>query len=168
MNDALIRPLPRAFELVELLDRVLGEWAFLPVRPAGQPASGPAPLPLEFSSHLKGATDYLLVLRCSHEFGAELAYASTGDSDAREQGTDAVQELCNLLSSHLLTGYLGGDRGGFAPFLPVPSRPEQWPDRPADVETVVMVESFAVELRLWAGNGAGGAIQISEGSNANF
>jgi hypothetical protein len=153
MNAPVIRSgvarLPRPFELIELVDRVLSDWAFLAVSPAGKPAVGPAVLPLEFSTILAGKLKCLLVLRSSHAFGAELAYACTGDPGAREQGADAFRELCNLLASHLLTGYLGGESGDFAPFLPERSRPEQWPAVPAEVEAVMMVENFPLEARLW-------------------
>jgi hypothetical protein len=154
MNAPVIRSgvarLPRPFELIELVDRVLGDWAFLAVNPAGKPAEGPAPLPLEYSTILAGKLKCLMVLRSNHAFGAELAYACTGDPGAREQGADAFQELCNLLASHLLTAYLGGEQGDFAPFLPERSQPQQWPESPASIEAVMMVESFPLEVRLWA------------------
>lgn len=147
--------LPMAFELTELLDKLLGDWAFLSIMPAGAPVAGPAELPLEFTAQIVGRVSCVLVLRSSHAFGAELAYASTGDPGAREQGADAFQELCNMLCSHVLTNFLGGDQGGFAPFLPQRSRPEQWPSDQADVASVVLVEDHPVEVRLWAAESLG-------------
>jgi hypothetical protein len=149
MTDRAQPRLPQAFELVDLAARLLGDWAFLTVMPAGKPAEGPANLPLEFSTALSGKLGCLLVLRSSHAFGSELAYASTGESSARDKGSDAFRELCNMLASHLMTAYLGGEGGDFASFLPQPSLPQHWPAAPADMETVMMVESFPLEARLW-------------------
>ena len=140
---------PSTIELAELIDTVLSDWAFLSAAPAGLPAEGPAPLPVEFSVDLKGPLRCRLVLRSDDAFAAELAHASTGDPGARSQGADAFKELSNLVASHLLTAFFGGREASFEPFVPVPSRPEFWPPRRPDAESVMIVERFPLEARLW-------------------
>jgi hypothetical protein len=147
---------PSSFELVEVVDRILGDWAFLSASPAGRPAEGPAPLALEFSVRLRGPLDYLLVMRCDFQFGAELAHASTGDPSARGQAADAFKELCNLVAGHLLTEFFGGSRLSFEPFIPEPSLPQDWPTAPPSAESVMFVGHFPVEARLWAAASGGG------------
>ena len=141
--------IPSSYELAELIDQVISDWAFLSSRPAGKPAKGPSRLPLEFSVAIRGPLQCLLVLRSDEEFAAELAQASTGDPGARSEGRDAFRELCNLLASHLLTRFFGGIRQPFEPFLPEPSLPSQWPPMPPDAESVMIVERFPLEARLW-------------------
>ena len=141
--------LPRSFELAELMDQLLGNWAFLSVDSVGAPVVGPAALPMEYSAVISGRLGCVLVLRSTHAFAEEIAYASTGDPSARDQGADAFRELCNMLCSHLLTLFLGGETGTFTPFLPEPSHPGQWPDRASDVSAVVMMGGQPVEIRLW-------------------
>jgi len=155
--------IPSSFELAELIDKVLGDWAFLSASPAGKPAEGPAPLPVEFSVKLRGPLNFMLVLRSSEAFAAELAHASTGDPSAREEGADAFRELCNLVASHLLTSFCGGLALSFEPFLPQASRPEDWPPRDPDSQSVMLVERFPVEARLWVELGAPGAAEAGRG-----
>jgi hypothetical protein len=154
MNQTLRIPSP--FELAELVDKVLGDWAFLSARPAGKPAQGPAPFPLEYSVRPKGRHSFLLNLRCNHSFAAELAQASTGDPGARAHGEDAFRELCNLLASHLMSS-LGSPAGrSFESFLPEPSTPASWPSRLPDSQSVIIADRFPLEIRLWV-DGAGNA-----------
>jgi hypothetical protein len=147
--------LPRSFELAELMDQLVGHWAFLGVDSVAQPVEGPAPLPMEYRALIRGRLGCILVLRSTRAFAEEIAYASTGDPGARAQGDDAFKELCNMLCSHLLTLFLGGETGSFAPFLPEPSEPGQWPERASDVSAVVMMGGQPVEIRLWEQQGAG-------------
>ena len=143
--------IPSSFELAELIDKVVSDWAFFSADPSGKPVAGPAPLSLEYSVRLKGPVDCVLVLRADSAFGAELAHASTGDPNAREQGADAFKELCNLVASHVLTAFLGGTTYSFDPFVPQATRPDQWPSAPADAESVMLVDRFMLEARLWIG-----------------
>jgi len=143
--------IPSSFELAELVDKVLSDWAFLSAVPAGKPAEGPADLELEFSVSLIGPFDSLLVLRGGHAFAADLAQASTGDPGARADAPDAFKELCNLVASHLLTAFLGGGELDFQSFVPQPSQASQWPGRPADAEIVMLVDRHPMEARLWVG-----------------
>ena len=152
-NTGMLR-IPSSYELASLIDQVLSNWAFMALQPSGKPAAGPAPLPLEYSVSLRGALNCRLVLRSNADFGAELAQASTGDPGAREQGADAFKELCNLVAGHLLTEYFGGESSAFEPFMPEPSRPDTWPPIDPDAESVMLVERFPLEARLWAELGA--------------
>lgn len=140
---------PNNFELAELMDRILGDWAFLSASPSGRPVPGPAPLELEYCVSLNGYFKAQLVLRTKAALAADLAHASTGDPSARAQGADAFKEFCNLVASHLLSSFLGGDQNNFEPFLPQASTPEQWPSAKPDSEIVVMVDQHPLEARLW-------------------
>jgi hypothetical protein len=145
---------PSPFELCELADRVISDWAFLPVQMAGKPAPGPAELALEYSVLLKGAFKCRLVLRGDAKLGAELAHASTGDPAAREQAEDAFRELCNLFASHFLTRFRPAQSSSFGPFLPEVSTPLSWPSRQPDSECVAIVDKYPFEIRLWMENEA--------------
>jgi hypothetical protein len=149
--DAAQPRIPSSFELAELIDKVLSDWAFLSAVPAGKPAEGPADLGLEFSVRLSGPFDSLLVMRSGYSFAADLAQASTGDPGARAEASDAFKELCNLVASHLLTAFLGGQQVDFKPFVPQPSEPSQWPSAAPQAESVMLVEQHPLEARLWMG-----------------
>jgi hypothetical protein len=147
--------IPSPFELAELIDQVLSDWAFLSAVPAGKPAAGPADLALEFSVTLNGPFECLLNLRASHAFAEELAQASTGDPGAREQAADAFKELCNLVASHLLTAFLGGSHLTFEPFVPCVTGPGQWPAESPNVASVMLVNHLPLEARLWVKTASG-------------
>jgi hypothetical protein len=148
-RDAAQPRIPSSFELAELIDKVLSDWAFLSAVPAGKPAQGPADLGLEFSVALVGPVDGFLVLRCGADLAADVAQASTGDPGARSEGPDAFKELCNLVASHLMTTFLAGGHLDFLPFVPKLSQPGEWPAQPADAESVMLVENHPLEARLW-------------------
>jgi hypothetical protein len=141
--------LPNAYELAELVDHVVSDWAFFSAQPAGQPAQGPAALDLEYTVQLRGPVNCLLVMRADRSLGRALAVASTGDPSAAEEGRDAFKELVNLVAGHLLTTFFGGSELNFEPFLPQPSVPAVWPLSEPDSQSVVMVEQNPLELRLW-------------------
>jgi hypothetical protein len=147
MSPSTLPRIPGPSELADVVSRVIGDWAFLPVQAAGRPAEGPAELGLEFSVHLMGPFHCLLVLRGDYDLAAELAEASTGDPSAREDAKDAFKELVNLLASHLSTVFF--PHATFEPFLPLPSTPESWPDLVPSSASVMMVDRFPLELRLW-------------------
>jgi hypothetical protein len=143
--------IPSPFELCELIDNVISDWAFLPVQMAGRPAPGPARLDFEYSVLLKGDFACRLMLRGNRLLAADLAQAATGDPGAREQAEDAFRELCNLMASHLLSRFFPEASPSFGPFFPVPSTTESWPTLPPDSECVAIVSQHALEARLWMG-----------------
>ena len=147
--------IPSPFELAELIDQVLSDWAFLSAVPAGKPAAGPTDLALEFSVTISGPFECLLNLRAGHAFAEDLAQASTGDPGAREQAADAFKELCNLVASHLLTAFLGGSHLAFAPFVPRVTDPGQWPAGSPNVESIMLINHLPLEARLWVKSSSG-------------
>jgi len=147
MSSSTLPRIPGPAEMADLVSRVIGDWAFLPVQAAGRPAEGPAELGLEFSVRLTGPFQCLMVLRGDYDLAAELAEASTGDPSARDDAKDAFKELVNLLASHLCSVFF--PQASFDPFLPLPSTPGSWPDQAPSSASVMMVDRFALELRLW-------------------
>jgi hypothetical protein len=140
---------PSSYELAELIDQVLSDWAFFSARPAGRPVEGPAPLHLEFSVAIEGPINCILVMRSHEALGADLAHASTGDPSARDLGSDAFREFCNLVAGHILTSFLGGSQLTYKSFFPQPSNPEQWPLGKTNAEIVLIVGQYPLEVRLW-------------------
>jgi hypothetical protein len=141
--------IPAALGLAGIINQVLGDWAFMSGTPIGRPAEGPTALALEYSVSIHGPFHCLLNIRSDAEFAAELAQAATGDPGAREQGPDALKELCNLVASHLWSSLVGSRNVAPEPFLPLSSRPSQWPQAPVAAECALIVGRFPIEARLW-------------------
>jgi hypothetical protein len=142
--------IPSSAELAALIHGVLGSWAGLPAVPAGLPAPGPARLGLEFSVRLRGPINCLLVMRGEPVLASQLAEASTGDPSAREQGTDAFRELCNLVGASLAADYFCGHTLKFEPFFPEFSDPSYWPSIRPNAECLMMLNRLPLEARIWA------------------
>ncbi len=140
---------PSSFELAEVLDRILGQWAYLSAVPSGKPSAGPVPFALEFSVRLCGPVNGCLNLRASRAFAEDLAFAATGDLNAAGDAEDAFQELCNLLASQLIRDFFGGTHETFERFLPMPSTPGIWPVENPNSECLALIEKHPLEIRLW-------------------
>jgi hypothetical protein len=133
---------PTTAQLSEALEDVIFEWTRLSTITAGKPVAGPAEMELEYSIHIPTPQPCRLVLRANRELAAELAHAATGDPGARLHSEAAFQELCHQTAQRLA--------GVAKAFLPKRSRPDVWPPRPPEAETVILVGYWPLEARLWA------------------
>jgi hypothetical protein len=145
--------IPSPFELAEVVDDVLTEWAFLSARPAGKPAEGPVPFVHEFSLRHGAAPGVVAVLRFNQSFASELL-RSTGDGLHYGPGRDsAYLGLCERVGA-ALAKKMGAENWVSGKVEVEPSRPESWPRRAPDSQCVIIADRFPIEFRLWAGSPA--------------
>jgi hypothetical protein len=138
--------LPSPAEMTALAAQVVGEWARLPVRTLGRPVPE-VYFPYEYSLFLSEPFACLMVIRGGQELASGLAKASSAGPSARDEARDAFRELCHLVAGRLCGALF--PQMSLGSFLPVPSVPEEWPLAPPQVESVLSVDGFPLELRLW-------------------
>ena len=144
---ALVRP----SDLYDLFQEVVGIFAFSSCSYIGRPNVPPTDcLEAEYTIKIQGPVVATVVLRSTMAAARGLAQGvSLHEPREDAESLDALKELANLFAGHLMTSCLGGKHQVFEPFLPIRSRPSDWPAREADAACALLLESEAVELRYW-------------------
>ena len=144
---ALVRPA----DLFDLFQDVAGSFAFASCAYIGRLNAEPCPsMEAEFLIRIEGPVRADVVLRTTVTAARALAQGISINGPREDaEALDAMKELSNLFVGHLLTSCLGGRQRAFDPFLPIPSRPADWPARTPDAACALLLETEAVEIRYW-------------------
>jgi hypothetical protein len=136
-------------KLFHLFRDVLAQWTFLgaDLCDPSVPSEGKF---FEYMVRWDGPQPATLVMRCSPAAARIMAEAATGTDDVDDEvAADAFKELVNVVCGHLASAYWSRDPGRFAPFLPVPSSPEDWPHFTPTQRCVAAVEDQLIEILVW-------------------
>ena len=136
--------------LLNCLEQVLMEWAFLSVDYLGDPASKPSRLPLERKVRLGGQNQATLVLRGSFGLGLELARSVRGLPAANLSTAEAsFAELCALLAEEWKRRQLADNAMSMHVTALLNSSPETWPSPNPTAAIAATVRGLAIEVLLW-------------------
>ena len=137
---------PRLFHLFR---DVLAQWTFLgaDLCDPSVPSEGTF---LEFMVRWDGPHPATLVMRCSPAAARLMAASATGEDQVSDAVVaDAFKELVNVVCGHLAATYWSRDPGRFAPFIPVPSSPRDWPGFTPTQRCVAAIEDQLIEILVW-------------------
>ena len=137
---------PRLFHLFR---DVLAQWTFLgaDLRDPSIPSEGSF---MEYMVRWEGPQPAVLVMRCSPAAARLMAASATGEDQVSDAvATDAFKELVNVVCGHLAATYWSRDPGRFAPFIPAPSSPKDWPAFTPTQRCVAAVEDQLIEILVW-------------------
>lgn len=138
--------------LLECMEQVMTDWAFIGLDYLGQPASLPAKLPLEHMISLQGEhCEVRLVVRGSFGLGLELARSVRGlPCTSLDAGPAAFAEFCGLLAEEWRRRERMGKDLDWRIVGSVASTPEFWPLAAPDGAVVATARGFALEVLIWA------------------
>jgi len=137
---------PRLFHLFR---DVLAQWTFLgaDLSDPSVPSEGTF---LEYMVRWDGPQPATLVMRCSPAAARLMAAAATGEDQVSDAvAVDAFRELVNVVCGHLAATYWSRDPARFAPFIPAPSSPSDWPAFTPTQRCVAAVEDQLIEILVW-------------------
>lgn len=139
--------------LLQSLEKVVSEWAFLSLDLLGEPAPRPTQLPLERRVRLlsPGSREQAeLVLRGSQGLGLELARSVRGLPAANLPAAEAAfTELCALLAEEWRQRLRQETGVDLIPGPPEPSTTRSWLASSPSAAFAAVIRGFAVEARLW-------------------
>jgi len=91
-----------------------------------------------------------LVMRCSPAAARLMAVSATGEDQVNDAvAADTFKELANVVCGHLAATYWSRDPARFAPFIPTPSGPRDWPVFTPTQRCVAAVEDQLIEILVW-------------------
>jgi len=136
-------------KLFHLFRDVLAQWTFLGADLCN-PATAAEGTFLEYMVRWDGPAPATLVMRCSPAAARMMAEAATGGEGVTDAvAVDAFRELVNVVCGHLAATYWGRDNGRYAPFIPTPSQPGDWPAFTPTQRCVAAVEDQLIEILVW-------------------